>query len=200
MARVIAIEHLTLDGVMQGPAGADEDPRGGFELGGWAATGTDGRVVKAIGEAMGAERRFLFGRRTYAQFASVWPYRTGDPMADALTRTRKYVVSRTLTAPLAWENSVLLAGEATDVVAPVRARDPGTLVIFGSGELTRALLAAGLLDLMLLIVHPIVLGRGRRLFAAGPPASMALRDTTVSETGVIAARYELAARDEAPTD
>ena len=189
MAKLLVVNHLTLDGVMQAPARPDEDTRGGFEHGGWAIPGGDEAMVAKIGERMGAERVFLFGRRTYEDLYDVWPKRTGDPMGEALTKTPKYVASRTQTEPLPWSNSILLDGDATDAVAKLK-QPIGTLTIFGSGELIKSLMQADLIDEYLLLIHPLVLGAGRRMFPDGVHASLRLIDSMTTGKGVVIATYE----------
>ncbi len=193
MAKVLVVNHVTLDGVMQAPARADEDPRDGFAHGGWAAARDDEAMVERIGARMTGQPAFLFGRRTYEDFNDIWPKRPDDPMSQALTNTPKYVASRTLTEPLPWENSVLLDGDAAGAVAALRERATGTLTIFGSGELIASLVVADLIDEYLLMIHPLVLGTGRRLFAEGQQAELSLVDSATTSTGVLIAIYETAA-------
>jgi dihydrofolate reductase len=191
VARVIVANHVTLDGVMQAPARRDEDTRDGFAHGGWANARADPAIVAKIGERMGGgELAFLFGRRTYEDFYSVWPGRTGDPFSEALTNTTKYIASRTLSEPLPWANSVLLDGDATDAVRERKQRSSATLVIFGSGELIGSLIGAGLIDEYVLSIHPLVLGSGRRLFPPGRGLELGLADSTTTPTGVIVAVYQ----------
>lgn len=189
MAKLLVVNHLTLDGVMQAPARPDEDTRGGFDHGGWASARSDELMAKKIGERMGADHVFLFGRRTYEDFYEVWPKRTGDPMGEALTSTPKYVASRTLAEPLPWSNSILLDGDAIDAVARLKQQPIGTLTIFGSGELIKSLMQADLIDEYLLMIHPLVLGTGRRMFPAGVDASLLLTDTVTTSQGVVIATY-----------
>jgi dihydrofolate reductase len=114
MAKVVVVNHLTLDGVMQAPARADEDTRDGFAHGGWAIPGNDQVMIAKIGERMREDGALLLGRRTYEVFHAVWPKRADNPFTEALTNARKYVASRTLAEPLPWSNSILLNGEAAD--------------------------------------------------------------------------------------
>ncbi len=195
MAKVLVANHVTLDGVMQAPARPEEDTRDGFVHGGWAIAGGDPAMVAKIGERMGEKRAFLFGRRTYEDFYEVWPQRAGDPFSEALTTTPKYVASRTLTEPLAWSNSTLLAGDAAAAVAELKREPVGTLTIFGSGVLIASLMAAELIDEYLLIIHPLVLGSGRRLFAPGVQARLRLIESVATATGVVLATYEPRAGD-----
>jgi dihydrofolate reductase len=190
MAKVLVVNHLTLDGVMQGPARPDEDTRDGFAHGGWAMPAHDDLIPSRIGKAMAGGRSFLFGRRTYEDFYRVWPQRPGNPFTDALNKATKYVASRTLTEPLAWSNSILLEGDAVEAVGKLKEQPLGTLTIFGSGELVRALMDAELVDEYLLMIHPLVLGAGRRMFAAGQQARLRLADSVATKTGVVIATYE----------
>jgi dihydrofolate reductase len=190
MGSVIVANHVTLDGVMQSPARPDEDPRDGFVHGGWAVPRSDPLIAAKIGERIGADHAFLFGRRTYEDFYEVWPKRTGERFSESLTQTPKYVASRTLTEPLPWANSILLGGDALDAVAELKQRRSGNLVIFGSGELISALLPAGLIDECLLMIHPLVLGSGRRLFPPGVRVTLRLAGCDTTATGVLIALFE----------
>jgi dihydrofolate reductase len=190
MAKVLVVNHMTLDGVMQAPGRPQEDTRDGFPYGGWGAAGYDDNLTAKIGERMGAERAFLFGRRTYEQFFSYWPTQVGNPFNEALTNTTKYVASRTLTEPLPWSNSVLLKGDAADAVAELKQQTHDTLVMFGSGVLIGALMAADLIDEYLLMIHPLLLGRGRRLFGPGIHTRLRLVESFTTATGVVVADYE----------
>jgi len=185
----LVVNHITLDGVMQAPAGPDEDTRDGFVHGGWAMARNDELMAAKIGERMSGERAFLFGRRTYEDFYAVWPNRPGNPFSEALTNTPKYVASRTLAEPLPWDNSILLSGDAAGQVAELKRERDGTLTMFGSGQLIGALIAADLIDEYLLMVHPLVLGSGRRLFGPGRSAELELIDALTSDTGVVIAAY-----------
>ena len=194
MGRVVVMNHVTLDGVMQGPGRPDEDTRGGFTYGGWGqrfalpgdATG------KAIGERMaagGGLAGWLFGRWTYESLLAVWNAR-GGPFKDALNNAPKYVASTTLTDPLPWPNSTLLHGDVAEAVGALKARSDGVLAIMGSGELIGSLMAADLIDEYLLMIHPLVLGTGRRLFPEGLQVSLRLTESVTTSSGVVIASYE----------
>jgi dihydrofolate reductase len=193
MGKLVVVNHMTLDGVMQAPARADEDIRGGFAHGGWATANNDEVMAATLGRRMAeggsGSGGLLLGRRTYEDFYAVWPSRTGDPVSDLLNRTPKYVVSRTLTEPLPWSNSFLIAGDPTEAVAELKQALAG-LTILGSGELIATLMAADLIDEYLLLIHPLVFGTGRRLFPEGVHASLRLSDSVITTTGVIIATYE----------
>jgi dihydrofolate reductase len=202
MSRVVVIEHLSLDGVMQAPGRPDEDERDGFAHGGWATARQDPEIVEAMGAFLAGPWSLLLGRRTYEDFAAFWPAQPRpNPFSDALDAVPKLVASRTLREPLGWQRSTLLPGDAADAVARLRAAGDGdgggggeaTLVVFGSGVLVRSLLARGLVDVLHLQVHPVVLGAGRRLFAAdGPPAQLRLAAARSTPSGVLLATYERA--------
>jgi dihydrofolate reductase len=191
MGKVVAVEHVTLDGVMQGPARADEDRRDDFAYGGWSAAGNDPRMQRAIGARMGQRWALLVGRVTYEDFWNVWPKRAPNPFTDALNKVQKYVASRTLREPLPWQNSTLLKGDAGDAVAELKGAHDETFIIFGSGVLVQSLQRRQLIDEYLLMIHPIVLGAGRRLFATGGEyAALRLVGSEATATGVLIARYQ----------
>lgn len=192
MGRIIANTNLTLDGVMQAPGRADEDTRDGFEHGGWGQPYFDEVMGQKAAEGMASTGAFLFGRRTYEDFASVWPTMPEDnPFAAVLNERPKYVVSTTLREPLPWANSSLLEGDPGETVAALKERLDEDIVVLGSGELVRSLMERGLVDRYVLWIHPLVLGSGRRLFTDGlSTASLGLVDTTITTTGVVIATYE----------
>lgn len=197
MAKLTVVNHVTLDGVMQSPAAPDEDVRDGFEHGGWAIAGDDEVLAATMARRMAAGGGgrwggLLLGRRTYEHFYGVWPNRTDNPYTDVLNRTTKYVASRTLSDPLPWQNSVLLRGGAAQAVAELKQQPIGDLTILGSGELIGSLMAAELIDAYVLMIHPLVLGSGRRLFPEGVGATLRLTDSVVTTTGVVIATYERA--------
>jgi dihydrofolate reductase len=192
MGEIVVVEQLSLDGVMQAPGSPDEDTRGDFRYGGWARPYADHVAAATMGKGMGADGAMLFGRRTYVNFHGFWARQTdGNPYTEVLNRKTKYVVSRTLTEPLPWQNSVLVTGEVADAVAKLKAEVDGALVVLGSGMLVRALAAAGLVDEYVLSIHPLALGAGTKLFGEGAAAhrAMTLADTVTTTTGVIIARY-----------
>jgi dihydrofolate reductase len=198
VGRVVVMNHLTLDGVMQGPGRPEEDRRGGFTLGGWgqcSATAGDA-AGKAMGERMtagGGLAGWLFGRRTYEGLLAHWNA-TGGPFREALNNTPKYVASSTLSEPLVWPNSTLLHGDAANAVRELKARVGGVLAIMGSGELIGSLIAADLIDEYLLMIHPIVLGSGRRLFPSRRKMSLQLIESTSTASGIVISTYEPAQR------
>ncbi len=191
MGRIVVMNHVTVDGVMQGPGRADEDTRGGFTQGGRSATAGDA-AGQAMGERMaagGGLAGWLFGRRTYEGLLAYWNAQ-GGPFKDALNNSPKYVASTTLEEPLPWPNSTLLHGDTVDALRALKAQSGGVLAIMGSGVLIGSLMAADLIDEYLLMIHPLVLGTGRRLFPAGVSASLRLTDSLTTATGVVIATYE----------
>ena len=198
MQSLTVIENVTLDGVMQAPGRPDEDTRDGFADGGWAVPFGDEVLGRAMGERMSCGGGLVLGRRTYEDFAAYWP-RQGDdnPFTPVLDATTKYVVSRTLRDPLPWQNSRLLGGDAAGAVAALK-REPGPGIgVLGSGELVRTLMAHDLVDEYVLLIHPLVLGTGRRLFAdGGPPSSLRLESSATTTTGVIMATLRPSRREE----
>ena len=189
MRKVVVINHVTLDGVMQAPGRPDEDTRGGFAHGGWAKPRGDEVIVTKAGERMGGDHAFLFGRRTYEDLLASWN-RQGGPFKDALNNSAKYVASHSSVTRLEWPNSTLLHGDVPARVAELKQKSGGNLVIMGSGELIGSLMAADLIDEYLLMIHPLVLGGGRRLFPEGPYAPMRLTDASTTPKGVVIATYE----------
>ena len=192
---VVAINHLTLDGVMQAPGRADEDTRGGFEHGGWSPPYGDAVMGEAWGARMAQSGGLLLGRRTYEDLLSYWNAQPDRPSRDALNNAPKYVASTTLTEPLPWPNSTLMKGDITDAVGDLKARPGRDMHILGSGALTQSLMRHDLIDEYMLTIHPLVLGTGRRLFADGGPfTSLRLIDSTTTTTGVVIATYRLQCR------
>jgi dihydrofolate reductase len=187
--RIVVVNHVSLDGVMQAPGRADEDTRDGFTRGGWAEPNTDEVILKAWGERFAASSGFLFGRRTYEDVLGYWNAQ-GGPFRDALNNARKYVASNTLTEPLPWPNSTLLSGDVPAAVATLKDAPGHDLHVMGSGELIQRLGAAGLIDEYVLSIHPLVLGAGHRLFENGfAPTSFELVGTVPTTKGVIVATY-----------
>jgi len=194
MSKLIVINNLTLDGVMQAPGRPDEDRRDGFAHGGWAVPYGDAVKGQAMGAGMAAgaagAAALLLGRRTYEDFASFWPEQVDNPFAAVLDAMQKYVVSTTLVDPLPWQNSTLVDGDAATSVAALKRETEQDLVVLGSGELVRGLAGADLVDEYVLMIHPLVLGAGRRLFdGTGPMAALELTDSLTSTTGVFIGTY-----------
>ena len=189
MGNVVVMNTVTLDGVIQGPGRADEDTRDGFAHGGWAVPYSDEAMSAKMGERMGQDRAWLFGRRTYEDLLATWNAR-GGPFKDALNDGRKFVASRSGETRLEWPNSILLHGDVPAGVAELKQASSTTLVIMGSGALIGSLMAADVIDEYLLMIVPVVLGTGRRLFAGGVRASLRLVESVTSPTGVVICVYQ----------
>ena len=190
MRKLMVLENLTLDGVMQAPGGKDEDRRGGFEHGGWSGPYNDHVKMQVMGEGMSRQTDMVLGRWTYQKFHDVWAGRTDNPFTAVFERSQKYVASRTLRGPLPWVNSTLLEGDAADAVAALKQQSGPDLLLMGSGVLAQALMRRGLVDEYQLLIHPLVLGSGRRLFDDGGPfATLRLVKSVPTTTGVIIAFF-----------
>jgi dihydrofolate reductase len=190
MRNISAILSITLDGVIQAPGRPDEDTRGGFHRGGWAVPYNDEIMAQRMGEGMASSGAMLFGRRTYEDFYGFWPRQTDNPFTPYLNQATKYVVSSTLSEPLPWQNSILLPGDAAVSVAKLKAEPGPDLGVVGSAQLVRSLLAGNLIDRYLLLIHPLVLGEGRRLFdERGPGVDFKLVDSVTTTKGVVIATY-----------
>ncbi|MFD9406056.1 dihydrofolate reductase family protein [Streptomyces sp. NPDC059989] len=195
--RIVISEFISLDGVVQAPGGPQEDTDGGFAHGGWSHPFFDPEVMGgAIGEAMATTEALLFGRRTWQTMAAAWPERAGDPFADQMNAIPKYVVSGTLgEADLAWNNTTLLPGDkAVARIKELRATEGGDLAVMGSPTLVRTLLTEGLVDELRLMIMPVLLGGGKRIFPEdGGLRTLELVSTVVSGTGVHVCTYRPAA-------
>ena len=193
MGQIIAFTNLTLDGVMQAPGRLQEDTRDGFAHGGWAAPFA---AMQEAGNVLANMGAVLFGRWTYEAFYDYWPHQHDSPFRDFFNHIEKYVVSTTLRAPLPWSNATLLQGDLAASIGELKARQDKDIVIFGSGELIQSLMRDDLVDKYVLLIHPLVLGCGRRLFTdGGAPASLCLLDSKTTSTGVVIASYEPADRN-----
>ncbi|GLI00580.1 dihydrofolate reductase family protein [Phytohabitans aurantiacus] len=190
--RLTVTTFVTLDGVVQSPYEPDEDPRGGFDLGGWLPGYVDGAVGGLVAELVDRADAFLLGRRTYDGMAAHWPYITdpADRVAGAFNRLPKYVAT-TRDDELAWPGARRLVGTVGAAVADLKTRPGRELQVHGSGTLARSLMAEGLVDGYHLLIVPVVLGHGRRLFARGvPPARYRLMDSRTSGSGVTVQTYQ----------
>jgi len=188
--KVVVVEHLTLDGVMQAPGRPDEDRRGGFQHGGWAQPDNDPVMGEAMAQGMANGGALLFGRRTYQDFAVVFPGQKDNPYTAVLDSSHKYVASTTLKEPLPWVNSTLLKGDAAEAVTKLKELPGKDLVVLGSGVLVQSLMRPNLVDEYVLMIHPLVLGSGRRLFVDdGALAALRLVDVKTTTKGVIIATY-----------
>lgn len=190
MREIIGSVFVSLDGVMQAPGGSDEDRTGDFELGGWMFEFSDGAVGEHVDELFTPPFDLLLGRRTYDIFAAYWPHVTGEgkALAERLNRARKYVVTGGAQR-LDWQNSHRL--ESIDAIADLKRGEGPELIIQGSGTLYPQLLRAGLIDRLILITFPVVLGSGKRLFGDGtPPGAMRMVEHQVTPGGNIIATYQ----------
>ncbi len=191
--RIVVSEFMSLDGVVQAPGGPEEDTDGGFAHGGWSMPHFDPEVMgAAIGATFASVEALLFGRRTFTGMAAAWPERAGDPFADQMNAIEKHVVSGTLTAEdITWPNSHVIAPDgALDAIAGLRARDGGDLAVMGSPTLVRSLIGAGLVDELHLMIEPVVLGGGKRIFSDdGVGRTFELVDSQVASTGVLVCTY-----------
>jgi dihydrofolate reductase len=192
MRKVIVIEFITLDGVMQAPGGPEEDKSGDFQYGGWSFPYFDDFAGKMMNEQMSLEKaELLLGQKTYEIFAGYWPEHAKD--WPGINEVKKYVASDDATFKPEWENSVLLSGDIVEEVKKLKNNDSPSLHVWGSGNLVQTLLKHDLVDELWLKIFPITLGVGKRLFAEGTiPAAFKLTDSKVSPTGVIFANYERA--------
>ena len=191
--RIVLSDFISLDGVVQAPGGREEDTSGGFSHGGWSMPYFDVEAMgSAIDEVMQETDALLFGRRTWQTMAAAWPDRAGDPFADRMNAIPKYVATRTLTqADLDWSNSTLLPGG--DVVAAIRdleAQEGRDIQVMGSSQLAQTLISNDLVDEYRLMIEPVVLGGGKRLFPDdGRSRPLRLVSTTTSSTGVQICTY-----------
>jgi dihydrofolate reductase len=193
--RVMVSEFMSLDGVVQAPGGPDEDTDGGFAHGGWSHPYFDPEVMgPVIADGMNDAEALVFGRRTWQVMAAAWPERAGDPYADSMNAIKKYVASRTLTqGDMTWNSTLLSPENAVADVAKLRAQDGGDLVIWGSVSLVQALLAAGQVDQLTLMIEPILLGGGKRIFPDdGAARPLQLVKAVTTGTGVQVCTYQTA--------
>jgi dihydrofolate reductase len=191
MRKVLATAFMSLDGVMQAPGGPEEDPTGGFRFGGWTAPYWDDAIGQVMGGIFSVPYELLLGRKTYEIFNAHWPHAKDDPFADALNNVRKYVAT-TSKAPLTWKNSIAIHDVPKDI-ARLKQEDGPTLMTQGSSDLIQTLLKHDLIDRFTLLIYPVVLGKGKRLFGAGTvPGTLKLVDSKASPSGVTINTYERA--------
>ena len=190
MRKLIVSEFLSLDGVMQAPGGADEDPEGGFQHGGWTWPYWHDDIGRAFGELMQGVDAFLLGRKTYVIHANAFePMQPGDPFGDMMNAPAKYVVSKTLTAPI-WRNTTIIRGEVVEAVRQLKAAAGGTIITDGSHQLVHALLQHDLVDELHLLLYPVILGGGKRLLPERVHATFRLKAATPYPSGVVGLHYE----------
>ena len=191
MRSITVTMWVTLDGVVQGLARPDEDTRGGFTHGGWGPRYSDEVQDREMAKAMAKPGDMLMGRRTWQDFRAAWGRLTdGNPFTTAMNSATKYVVSQTLTDADAWQNSILLRGDAAATLAGLKAQPGLDLAVIGSTSLVRSLHAAGLIDRYTLLIHPLTLGSGTRLFdSPAPLTEFELTGSVTTTKGVIIAQY-----------
>ena len=190
MRKLVVVTQMTLDGIMQAPGGPEEDEAGSFAHGGWSVNYWDEQLAQFMGEVMGAPFAFVLGRKTYDIFAAHWPHAPEESGATEINEATKYVASRGR-PKLEWSNSVLVEGDAAEGVAALKEEDGPELQVHGSGNLIQTLLRHNLVDRYRLLVFPVVIGSGKRLFSEGTiPSGLRLVDSKVSTTGVVMATYE----------
>ena len=190
MRQLIVNTFVTLDGVMQAPGGPDEDRSGGFNLGGWSMPFWDAVTDESMSEFMGVPFDLLLGRGTYQIFAAYWPTSDEQPAAEQLNSARKYVASTTL-KEVDWNNSQLLKGDVTAAIGKLKAQDGPEIQVHGSAGLLQTLWRTGLIDRIQLMIFPVAVGEGKRLFGTGTvPTSFTVTKSQMSSTGVVIATYE----------
>ena len=189
MAKVVVNEFLTLDGVMQAPGGPDEDRSGGFDHGGWQSQYAEDGTGDFVDDNFRRAGALLLGRNTYDIFAAYWPHADNE-LAPTMNGLRKFVASRTLKEPLAWQNSALLASDAADGVRRLKASEDKDLLVFGSGDFVQTLIRSGLVDEFRLAIYPLVIGKGKRLFRdESVQSKYRLTDSITSPAGVLLLTY-----------
>lgn len=192
MSELVVVNNLTLDGVMQAPGRPDEDTRGGFKHGGWAIPYNDEVMGRFMAGRLAEPGPLLLGRRTYEDFYSYWPHQTDNPFTEVLNDVHKYVASTTLTEPLPWHNSTLLEGDVAEAVARIKEENGKDIAVLGSGNLLQTLIRHRLVDEYVLLIHPLILGSGRRLFPDhGSFAALQLVHSVATTTGVVIGSYRV---------
>jgi dihydrofolate reductase len=190
MRRLTGAVFQSLDGVMQAPGAPEEDPASDFRFGGWAFPLWDDSLEVPFGKVIDAEYDLLLGKRTYDIFSAYWPYNQDNPIGAKFQRIDKYVLTHS-DAPLEWENSHRISGDTAEAVAELKRSEGRDLLIQGSSTLYVPLLAAGLIDRLVLMTFPVLLGEGKRIFdGSEEPGTLKLTDHSVSKKGVIFASYE----------
>ncbi|MFI0357429.1 dihydrofolate reductase family protein [Actinomadura sp. 9N407] len=195
MRKLMVTTFMSLDGVMQAPGGADEDREGGFEHGGWAVPYFDPQLIEVMTAVARRAGALLFGRKTYEGFAATWPLaEADDPIGSRMNTLPKYVASRTLDS-VSWQNSTLLTGDVAEAVGRLKREEGGEIQVHGSGGLIQTLIGHDLVDEFHLVVFPVLIGSGKRLFAEGTvPGGLKLVDTATSGTGVQISTYARAGK------
>jgi dihydrofolate reductase len=194
MRKLVVSEFLSLDGVMQAPGGADEDTEGGFEHGGWTRPFWHDDIGAAFGGLMQGVDAFLLGRKTYVIHANAFePMPAGDFFGDMMNTPAKYVVSRTLERPI-WRNTTIVRDDVAGAVRKLKAAPGGTILTDGSHQLVHTLLANDLVDELHLLLYPLLLGGGKKLFPENVHQAFRLRSATPYPSGVVGLHYERSAR------
>jgi dihydrofolate reductase len=198
MRKLTGAVFISLDGVMQAPGGPQEDPTGGFEFGGWTHPFSDESSWKPMSKFLVEDDYdLLLGKRTYDIFAAFWPYNREGPIGDRFQRIYKYVLTHS-DEPLSWDNSHRISGDTAEAVGLLKQTEGRDLLIQGSSTLYPPLLSAGLIDRLILMTFPVILGRGKRIFdGSETPGAMKLVDHAISDKGVVFTTYEPAG--EVPT-
>ncbi|MEV4994141.1 dihydrofolate reductase family protein [Streptomyces niveus] len=197
MRKLMVTTFVSLDGVMQGPGGSDEDRDGGFEHGGWSVPHFGPDLIQRMTDLVQRADALLVGRKTYDIFAATWPLaEADDPIGSKMNSVRKYVASRTLDT-VSWQNSTLLTGDVAEAVARLKQEDDGEIQVHGSGDLIQTLIAHDLVDEFHVLVFPVLVGSGKRLFGRGTvQAGLKLVDTARSGSGVVISTYARAGKVE----
>jgi dihydrofolate reductase len=193
MRKLAVVEFVTLDGVMQSLGGPNEDREGGFDHGGWSAPYGDEVLAQQSGQGIGQTSAYLFGRKTYEHMAAHWPQEPAEnPIAASLNATPKHVATRTLRQQdLEWANCHIISGDLVEAVQGLKAKGDGFVTVLGSGVMVQTLIANDLIDTYRIMLHPIVLGMGKRLFREYPhPLALRLMGCTPTTTGVLLLTYE----------
>lgn len=195
MSKIVVMNHMSLDGVIQAPGRPDEDTRNDFTSGGWASK--DAAAGQAMGQAMGERMAagggltgWIFGRRTYEDVLGFWTQQPDNPFGAMLVGATKYVVSTSLSAPFPYANTNVFEGDVADAVRKLKADTEGVWGIMGSSEVTHLLQRAGLVDEYLLAIHPFVFGRGIKQFSGTSEIHLQVNNITTTETGVVIASYQ----------
>jgi dihydrofolate reductase len=188
--KLIVAEHISLDGVIQAPGGPEEDPSGGFRLGGWTVPYADDASGQAVQDLFAQPFELLLGRRTYDIWAAYWPHvRAGHAIADLFNSVPKHVATHR-SDTLDWQNSHALEGDLADAIRALKQQDGVNLLTWGSADMVRQLLAAGLVDELRLMIYPVVLGRGKHLFGNNAqPSAFTLAHSTSTPQGVLITRH-----------
>jgi len=202
MRKLAVVEFVTLDGVMQGLAGSDEDRAEGFAHAGWGAPYGDEVLAQQAGQGIGQTTAYLFGRKTYGHMAAYWPHQPDDnPIAASMNAMPKYVATKTLRqADMTWANSHVVDGDVVEAVRTLKSEGDGFITVLGSGELVQMLVANDLIDTYGIMLHPLLLGAGTKLFRQYPhPVRLRLTACTPSTTGVLLLTYERQSEASDPT-